>query len=224
MSLTDVCPLCGSTSMSLYESDRFRQYFECTCCSLVFVPSKFRLSVEAEKAIYDLHENNPDDVGYRGFLQRAVNPLQDRFKSEAVGLDFGCGPSPVLAAMLADLGYVMHVYDPIYSADNAVFQNKYDFIVSTEVVEHLYNPGDEILRLWSMLKSSGVLVLMTKRVLSKQAFSRWHYKNDPTHVCFFSKPSFIWLASRLGARVEFVSADVAVFTRFGCRKHNALDS
>jgi len=49
---------------------------------------------------------------------------------------------------------------------------------------------------------------MTKRVLDKKAFSTWHYKNDPTHICFFSEATFQWTAEQLGMRLKVVEKDV----------------
>jgi hypothetical protein len=50
-------------------------------------------------------------------------------------------------------------------------------------------------------------------VTTQQAFTRWHYILDPTHVCFFSEASFAWLADHLGMRVEFPAADVALLQK-----------
>jgi len=56
---------------------------------------------------------------------------------------------------------------------------------------------------------------MTKRVLDRQAFSSWHYKNDPTHVCFFSIKTFQWIAARWGADLTVPEKDVVLFTKGG---------
>jgi hypothetical protein len=55
--------------------------------------------------------------------------------------------------------------------------------------------------------------VMTKRVLSKTRFDSWHYKNDPTHVCFFSESTFEFLAQKSQLTVEFPTADIAVFRK-----------
>lgn len=202
------CPLCSATAGSLFFSDKRRDYWRCQQCALVYVPPEFHLDSAAERAEYDKHENDVEDPGYRKFLSRLAVPLTEYLFPASSGLDFGCGPGPALAQMLREAGHRMAVYDPFYAPDKAVLETRYDFITATEVVEHLHKPGDELSRLWGMLTPGGVLAVMTKLVLDRAAFSSWHYKNDPTHVCFFSRESWQWWAQKQGAGVSFRGADV----------------
>ncbi|MBS3756406.1 MAG: class I SAM-dependent methyltransferase, partial [Desulfobacterales bacterium] len=204
---------CESTETGHYTADQFRAYVICRACNLVFVPAPHRISETKEKARYDLHENHPDDPGYQKFLNRLFAPVCSRLTEGAAGLDFGCGPGPVLAAMFREQGYGMDTYDKFYACNPAVFEKVYDFITATEVLEHLHHPGRELERLWAMLKTGGVLGIMTKLVHSRQAFEKWHYKNDETHVCFFSRATFEWLADAWQAPVEFVGKDVVLLTK-----------
>jgi predicted TPR repeat methyltransferase len=91
---------------------------------------------------------------------------------------------------------------------------QYDFITATEVVEHLATPGEVLGERVAQLDRGGYLGLMTKRVASQEAFARWHYINDPTHVSFFSEATFRWWAADQGLIVEFTGNDVVIF-----RKH-----
>lgn len=208
-----VCRLCGAGQVALFWQDRRRDYYCCGRCRLVFVPPGQLPSPAAEKAEYDLHRNDPDDPGYRRFLSRLFEPLQARLAAGSDGLDFGCGPGPALSAMLAEAGHSVAVFDGFYAPDRSVLTRRYDFITATEVVEHLHRPGEELRRLWAMLRPGGVLGLMTKLVLDREAFSRWHYKNDPTHVSFFSRETFAWLAGELDAGLELIGNDVILLTR-----------
>lgn len=176
----------------------------------MFVPGRFHVSPEQEKARYDSHNNHPDDPGYRKFLSRLFTPLCTRLCKGACGLDFGCGPGPALAAMFRECGYSIEIYDKFFAPENAIFSKKYDFITATEVLEHLTHPAFELARLYRQLKNGGILGVMTKLVRNRQAFEKWHYKNDPTHICFFSKPTFEWLAHALTARIEFIGDDVVL--------------
>ena len=67
------CPLCSGRSIVSYYTDVRRDYLQCSICELIFVPSHQRLSQQEEKAIYDQHQNTPDDQGYREFLMRLPN-------------------------------------------------------------------------------------------------------------------------------------------------------
>ncbi|MGB2360319.1 MAG: methyltransferase, partial [Porticoccaceae bacterium] len=63
------------------------------------------MSSAAEKAIYDQHQNSPDDLQYRRFLSRLTEPLLERLGPCSRGLDFGCGPGPTLSVMMAEQGH-----------------------------------------------------------------------------------------------------------------------
>ncbi|MDR5867508.1 class I SAM-dependent methyltransferase [Halomonas koreensis] len=207
------CPLCASPHPVAYHRDARRDYLQCRQCELVFVPAEQRLGPDEEKAVYDRHENSPDDPGYRRFLSRLFEPLAARLPPGARGLDFGAGPGPTLSVMFEEVGHPMAIYDPFYAPDRRALAARYDFITATEVVEHLFAPGAELERLAGLLAPGGWLGLMTKRVRSAEAFAGWHYILDPTHVCFFSEASFRWLAARLDMAVSFPSDDVALLQR-----------
>jgi len=179
----------------------------------VFVPPRFHLSAEAERAEYDRHENAEDDPGYRRFLGRLVAPLTARVPPPAAGLDFGCGPGPALAAMLREAGYRMAVYDPFYAPDPSVLVPGWDFITATEVVEHLRRPGEELQRLVGLLRPGGWLGIMTKLVLDRERFATWHYIRDPTHIGFFSRATFAWWAEAEGLEPVFAADDVILLRR-----------
>ena len=186
---------------------------KCRECNLVFVPPAWHLSAEDEKAYYDLHNNDIEDQGYRRFLSRIYQPVSERIDTGARGLDFGCGPGPALAHMFMESGHAMSIFDLYYANNPEVLEETYDFITCTEVVEHLASPGEQLTRLLTLLKPGGVLGLMTKLVKDKEAFSRWHYTRDPTHISFFSRSAFEWFAQKSHCQVEFIGADVILLTR-----------
>lgn len=144
---------------------------------------------------------------------RLTRPLCERLAPGARGLDFGAGPGPTLSVMFEEAGHPMAIYDPFYAPDDSVLEQTYDFITASEVVEHLFAPGETLARLAAMLCPGGWLGLMTKRAGDREAFARWHYILDPTHVAFFSAASFRWLADTLDMTVEFPAADVALLQR-----------
>ena len=207
------CPLCAGIGISAYFSDKRRSYQRCERCRLVFVPARFHLDRGAERAEYDLHQNEPGDPGYRAFLSRLLRPLTRRLEPGARGLDFGCGPGPALAEMLREGGFDMSLYDSFYLPDKRPLQDQYDFICATEVVEHLHQPGAELARLWALLRPGGWLGIMTKLVRNRAAFANWHYKNDPTHVCFFSGDTWRWWAGQQGAQLSLIGADVILLAK-----------
>ncbi len=110
-------------------------------------------------------------------------------------------------------------------------RGKYDFITMTEVIEHLHDVRRVLCRLWPLLKDDGgLLVIMTDRVISQDRFHNWHYKNDLTHVSFFSEATFQWLVAEgndmlscgppsendgraTGVRLHMEGADVVVLEK-----------
>lgn len=205
--MAPACPLCAHATDTVAE-DRRRRYFQCAACALIFADPATHLAAAAEKAVYDLHRNDPADAGYRAFLARLSTPLLTRLRPGMEGLDYGCGPGPALSAMLAGAGMRMTDYDPHYAPDPAALERDYDFVTCTEVVEHFRQPAEDWARLTALLRPGGWLGVMTQLVISRERFRGWQYKNDPTHVAFYSPQTFAWIGARFGLTVE--RADTAV--------------
>lgn len=207
------CPLCGNADSRPYHRDRRRTYRQCPRCALVFVPPQFHLPPEAEKAEYDRHENALDDPGYRRFLSRMAEPMLARLSPAAYGLDFGCGPAPLLAELFRQAGHRMAVYDLYYTNNPAALTESYDFITCTETLEHLARPAGIFARWLELLAPGGLLGIMTKRVQDHAAFCRWHYIHDPTHVAFYAEATFKFLAHEHGLALEIIGPDVVILQK-----------
>ncbi|ENC6658663.1 class I SAM-dependent methyltransferase [Aeromonas hydrophila] len=206
------CPLCCAADA--YELPvAGKLYHRCLACELVWLDAAEHLDPACEKAVYDGHDNQVDDPRYRQFLQRAFGEVLSRLPPPARGLDFGCGPGPALIAMGREAGYQMVGYDKFYADEPELLAQQYDFITSTEVIEHIATPRAVLDGLWGCLKPGGLLVLQTQRVLGDERFRQWRYRHDPTHIVFFAEASFRALAARWQAQVEFPHADVAVITK-----------
>lgn len=216
MNILSVCPLCAG-SCNDYLQDKKRIYLHCDNCDLIHVPKVYHLNAKEEKAEYDKHENDPQDKGYRNFLSRIYEPVisyLDPRNSKVKGLDFGCGPGPTLSVMFEEAGYDVALYDHYYFPNKTVLECRYDFITASEVVEHLSKPREELFRLWDCLNEDGILAIMTKRHNGNCAdFSSWHYKNDPSHICYYSEKTFLYLGGILGAEIEFVGDDVCLLKK-----------
>lgn len=207
------CPLCDGADSEHFHRDTIRSYLRCAVCDLVFVPAEQRLGRDEELAEYRRHENSVHDEGYRTFLRRLQEPLAALLPAAASGLDFGCGPAPALAAMLEERGHAVALYDSFFYPEAGWERRHYDFITATEVVEHLHEPGRVLEQLWDLLQPGGWLGVMTKLVIDEEAFSRWHYKRDPTHVCFFSRMTWRWWAEQREAALRFHGADVMLLQK-----------
>lgn len=216
--ITQRCPLCSANDSAFYHRDKKREYWQCFNCELIFVPKSFHLSIDEEKALYDLHINDPNDLNYRRFLTRFLNPLLVNLNRQSTdthrpsGLDFGSGPGPTLSLMLKELGFQCENYDLYYAKHEHLLKPYYyDFVTSTEVVEHLRDPYSVFKKLFSLVKTNGYLGIMTKRSDTLERFKHWHYIQDPTHICFYNEITFKWLANEFNCKVIFPENDVAIF-------------
>ncbi|MCH4295223.1 class I SAM-dependent methyltransferase [Shewanella sp. 3B26] len=205
------CCLCGEATLYLFAEDCRRPYYRCRHCALVQVPAPFHLNAADEKAEYDKHDNGEDSPGYRSFLSRTLAPVLPRLQPGDKGLDFGCGAGALLTKMAAEQGYEFAPYDLYYFPDRSVLTRQYQCVILTEVIEHVADARGLLDELAGLLAPGGLLAIMTKRVLSADAFSRWHYKNDPTHINFYSDDTFAWIAAERGWQLELVDKDVVFF-------------
>ena len=211
--MTETCPLCKNIQTSFLYRDQYRTYPRCPNCALIFVARKDLLPPHQEKERYDLHQNDPQDEGYRQFLNQLAKPLIKRIGPPPMeGLDFGSGPGPVLAMILEEQGYRMTLYDPYYAPDKSPLQRSYDFVTCTETIEHFYAPDKDWRLLIKLLKPGGWLGIMTQLVQDIQSFPTMHYITDMTHVSFFSRVTFEYLADRDNLHLEF-EADHLIFIK-----------
>lgn len=206
------CSLCGHRVVP-YLEDRRRAYVHCPRCDLVAADPASHLDPAAERGYYDLHENDPADPGYRRFLGRLAAPLLGRLSTGMRGLDYGCGPGPTLSIMLEEAGMLMELHDPLYRPNPEALRRQYDFVTCTEVVEHFRHPAEDWRRLTSLVRPGGWLGVMTKLVISQVRFATWHYKDDPTHVSFYSVETFAWLGRTFELAVERVDRDVLLMEK-----------
>ncbi len=210
-----ICTLCGGADCRPFRTAvKPHDYFHCLRCDLRFLDPALRLSPEAETARYRFHENNVDDEGYRRFLEPLYLEVKKRLPPEASVLDFGAGPGPVIIHRLKETGYTQTaVYDPNFWPDRNVLATRYDAIFASEVIEHLRKPGLEFKQLRESLSPHGIWLFMTLFYDESIDFNTWYYRQDPTHISFYSKKTMEWLRGHFGfSKLEFPSERVSVLS------------
>jgi SAM-dependent methyltransferase len=212
--MNTACPLCQAPSAPFQTVDALH-YRRCPDCGLVFLEPAQRPGLAAERARYDLHKNDPGDPRYRRFLAPLFEAIRARLPAGARGLDYGCGPGSGLAAMLREAGFSVNLYDPYYAPDASVLDGRYDFIACSEVAEHFHDPRSEFRKLDGLLKPGGWLGLMTGVLRENVDFANWHYRRDPTHVCFYRPETLRWIARALGWRLDSLDGNVVLFRKPG---------
>lgn len=173
-------------------------YFHCPRCDLRFLHPNSRLSAADEKARYMNHENGTLNAGYRKFLEPVFYALKPRLTPGVTGLDFGCGPGSGLREIFSEQQFELKLYDPFFAPNPDALARQYDFITATEVAEHFHHPAAEFAKLFQLLNPGGHLALMTLLFDPSIDFASWYYRRDPTHVVFYSRTAFAWIAKRFG--------------------------
>lgn len=213
--LNERCPLCHSNQAArLYTGGKVsacRDFLHCGVCDMVFVPRCQLISEDAQRERYLQHNNDVDDPDYRAFLGRLYYELKPYLSKRAKGLDYGAGPGPALVAMMREDGFDARMYDIFFHPDESALEDTYDFITCTETAEHFTDPAREFGRLEGMLKRPGWLGVMTGMLDDWSSFPSWHYHRDPTHVCFYSRKTMLWIANRYVWEAVFPRENVILF-------------
>lgn len=193
------CTLCRSgTSFFYYDENYNRHYYQCSRCRSVMLHPADYIDTGEEKLRYTTHNNDVQDPGYQKFVQPVADYITGSFAKEHKGLDYGCGPGPVITHLLRKEGYAVTTYDPYFDNRPEVLQRKYDYIFCCEVIEHFHEPREEFMRLRAMLKPGGQLICKTDPFTDDTNFENWYYKNDETHVIFYHPDAFEFIKDYAG--------------------------
>ena len=196
-----ICTLCDSILID----KRDEYYYNCNLCKAIVKDEKYYLSADEEKARYETHNNDVNDIRYQNFTMPITNYVIENFLTEQKGLDFGSGTGPVISNMLLKKGYDIVQYDPFFSPNQDLFNDMYDYIFSCEVWEHFHKPKIEINRLISLLKTNGKLLIMTMLYDDQIDFRGWNYRNDATHVFIFRKETFEYIAKEKKFEIDVLT-------------------
>ena len=187
------CPLCDSAGIHFHDHQE-RCYYRCSGCKSAFMHPDHHLSLEQERKRYELHNNDVHDPRYQQFVTPLVDLITESFTPDQQGLDFGAGTGPVIAKMLTDRGYQVALYDPFFHDHQHVLEQRYDYIICCEVMEHFYFPRKSFALLRSLLRDSGSLICRTSLFTDDVDFPSWHYKNDETHTFCYHPDAIAWIA------------------------------
>ncbi len=210
------CKVCqGSTSL-FYENGR--RFFRCAHCAFIFSPLK--VSREEEEQHYKSQWGLADAETWRSKAEVLLNVILQYNTPKSI-LDFGSGCGSLTQAFRV-LGYPTTPLEPMIHGflKDQEFKHPFDAIVGIEVIEHLPDPVSELRELEKVLAPGGVMVFSTlmtnafiNHPLAQDHFSSWWYKDDPTHVSFFSNQTLDALA-----RLRHYEIDVFADKLFAIRK------
>ena len=205
MSALENCLICETECSSFLHQKIQSKFYHCPHCELIFKDKNSYMDEESEHKHYAKHNNSIENVGYvamfQDFLEKTI--LKDKVGTKSV-LEFGSGPGPVLSELLKREGFEVEIYDKFFSPTKVYQNKKYDCITSTEVIEHIADPLTQLQFFNQHLHLGGRLCLMTQfHEDNEDTFVSWWYARDLTHITFFTKQTFVVLASLCGFRLIF---------------------
>ena len=111
--------------------------------------------------------------------------LRDNGITKAVGFDRGTGVDIAHGAVCR-----------YYQAELERSEGQFDIITLIEVIEHTLDPVDELRRVRSLLKPSGIVMLTTGNSAPfRRRFQHWRYVVPEIHISFF-EPQTLAMAMR----------------------------
>lgn len=206
---------------SLHENDAANQGYRKFLGTLT-EPLLLRLasqSDEDEDTVVSTTDNDNISTSCIGKHSGQVGTQSQRgsSKKQLKGLDYGCGPGPVLGMMLREQGLDVVDWDPIFKADPTAIalDVTYDFLTCTEVAEHFYDPRSEFNTFDRLVRDGGLIAILTSfQPDNEKTFQKWHYIRDPTHVVFYGKETVEVLARERGwVDLTFPGKNVAIMRK-----------
>ncbi len=118
---------------------------------------------------------------------------------DVVGCDVSDSGIAIARVNFPQVEFVKH---SLYDSPGALADRKFDAVIATEVIEHLYEPGALLRFATAVLKPAGHVILSTPyhgyaKNLAIAAFGKWDRHHAPTwdggHIKFFSRTTLAGL-------------------------------
>ena len=201
-----LCRLCHNQAHLVFED--VRPFYACNVCGLIF--SDCFLSVEEVEKHYKDQYHNECDWGneaavfilwLKNFGGGSAPLLSLSF------LDYGSGGG-FLAGALRKIGFKVDCYEPMLHGEfnRESYSEAYDVIILNEVVEHLEDINKTLDVVYNVLADNGLVfikTLLTDQMINdplnfQELFKGWWYKDDPTHISFFSSLTIEYICKNRG--------------------------
>lgn len=195
-------------------------------CGGFFLLPEYFLPPEAQKERYLLHNNSLSDEGYRSFLKDFADTALLQIGKLSDGpprtvFDYGCGNGALgeLLKLYISKGLLpenteIRGRDPFFAPDTPFFRGGADAVLCLEVAEHFENPDEGFAGLARACKKGGYAAVQTlfapeggseagadtrsNAEAAEAAFRSWWYKEDATHVSFYTLKALKACAFRAG--------------------------
>ena len=224
-----VCPLCKSKNKKLFLKIKKKYLiFSCGSCGLKF----HNLDFVSNKKYADIIYEKYSQLNIRKNMQKTskyrLKMMEEKFnyciksnfkKTKSIKLlDYGCGNGLFLdylkkkgisgTGIEVDEGNSQKLINKkieFFKNINDVKSNKFDICVMFDVLEHLTNPIQDLLKIRDKLKKKGIIVMYTPNINSL-AFelmgSRQNQVYPFQHTLFFNDKSFDYLAKKTKFKIK----------------------
>lgn len=206
--MNETCKICGTKTQELVHKKLKLRFYFCNHCEFIAKDKNAIITLEEELQIYNNHNNSIEDPKYVAYFKDFIDQAVLKFHhGNRFGLDFGSGPSPVLAMVLKrDYGFSMDIYDKFYAPEKVYNGKSYDLITSTEVVEHLKNPMKYFQLFKNLVSARGIISVMTLfHPRDHEQFLDWFYIRDKSHISFYTPITMKYIGEKLGLQVIYTN-------------------
>lgn len=217
MSILEVCRVCEASSISdtgietalapanvrSLGNAQFRVW-RCPSCRSIHAGDQ--VDLESAYRAYPFHKMKLDwvlSLAYRRLTQRLS---QAGLKQGQTVLDFGCGGGS-LTQYLREKGYRAVGYDaysPRFS-DPAPLEERYDLVISQDVIEHVEDPITTIARLEALCRPGGLVAIGTPNAAAidlDEAEKYVHSLHQPYHRHILALPALQEAGRNIGLKIE----------------------
>ena len=224
-----VCPLCKSKKIKIFlKVTKKYLILACSSCELKFPNVDFVSNKKYADIIYEKYSQ----LNIRKNMQRTskyrLKMMEERFnyciksnfkKTKSIKLlDYGCGNGLFLDYLkkkgISGTGIevdesnsqkLVNKKIEFFKNINDVKSKKFDICVMFDVLEHLTNPIQDLLKIRDKLKKKGIIVIYTPNINSL-AFelmgSRQNQVYPFMHTLFFNEKSFNYLAKKTKFKIK----------------------
>lgn len=202
-----ICKLCKSNKVSdfikandyrLYTSNKDFTLDFCNDCKFIYQDI-----TKPQGYLYDKNFFNRIDIltkiNYLFWRKKIKNIKHNFFKNKDIKiLDYGCGNGELVKFLSKN--YSIVGYDPygnfkkndknLSNNINEIFNNKYDLIILSHILEHIVNFDDEFKNINNLLNKNGLILfeIPTLNCFEFKIYKNYFFHLDlPRHVNFFNK-------------------------------------
>lgn len=183
----------------------------CPSCDAIFGTQEVLNMGPAEAAKFNFSKYTAKDIAVREKNNlRHLERIGGLVKPGQKVLNWGSGPAAMLGRRAEEkFGIRFDNFDLYVPPNIGVFTKyeqlgSYDLIFSTDVLEHLLKPVEEMKRMKEYLNKGG-------RIVHHTPCYRYCYAYTKLHVCFFVGRSVNVLAKRTGTKAKFLNRETVEF-------------